>query len=558
MEFGMTTASGMSTVIGQLRHCVLLRDGPVNSDGQLLEAFLNRKDQAAVAVLVRRHASMVWGVCRRLLRNHHEAEDAFQATFLVFVRKAASIVPREMIGNWLYGVAYKTALKARATAAKHKTREKQVRDMPQRQAVEADAWQDIERMLDQELNRLPDNYRVAVVLCDLEGKTRKEAAQQLGWPEGTVAGRLARARALLAKRLAKQGATLAGVSLSALASINLASATVPTPMLATTLQAVALVAAGASLPAGMVSAKVLSLTERVMKTMFLAKLKFATVVVVFFLASIGFSLIALPDLLAAQRVQNNAPTDAGFKAISDPSGHWHGDNWGNVKLAAAGKGFYEGTYSDTFGKDVGKIRVSWSTDSNRFEGTWSEGTYRFGRISLRVTEDGKVIRGAYSCDPKCDFRPGIPSLADLQWRRGKSPITNVEGVAQPGDDLKKTLVKLDRRLWEASAKGDWKTQQQLLADDHISFSGDGRTDKKAAVASAKLLRCADWVISDVEVRRLGEDAGIITYVYSCKVVRSDGSLDHVRRDRRYSCVWAQRNSDWVMIFSQDTVLPGGQ
>jgi RNA polymerase sigma factor (sigma-70 family) len=277
------------------------------TDGELLEAFLSRKDEAAAAVLVRRHASMVWGVCRRLLRNHHEAEDAFQATFLVFARKVASIAPREMTGNWLYGVAYRTALKARATAAKQKTREKQVLDMPERQAVETESSQDIERLLDQELNRLPDNYRVAVVLCDLEGKTRKEAARQLGWPEGTVAGRLARARAMLAKRLAKQGVALSGVSLSALLSISVASATVPTPMLATTLQAVALVAAAKNLPVGMISAKVLSLTERVIKTMFLAKLKIATVMVVFLFASIGLGLTAFPDLFAAQLVHNSKP-----------------------------------------------------------------------------------------------------------------------------------------------------------------------------------------------------------------------------------------------------------
>jgi RNA polymerase sigma factor (sigma-70 family) len=556
--FGMTTANGMRTVIQQLCRSVLLRDDAGTTDGQLLEAFLSRNDNAAVAILVRRHASMVWGVCRRILRNYHEAEDAFQATFLVFARKAASIVPREMIGNWLYGVAFKTALKARVTGAKQKTREKQVLEMPERQAVEADSWQDLERLLDQELNRLPDNYRVAIVLCDLEGKTRKEAARQLGWPEGTVAGRLARARALLAKRLAKQGVGLSGASLSAAFSMNVASATVPSPTLAAALQAVALMATGKSLPVGVLSMRVLVLTERVMKTMFLVKLKAAAAVVVFLLASFGLGLIAFPGLLAAQSDQNSEPTDAVFQTIADLSGNWHGDDWGNVKLASAGKGVYEGTYSDTFGKDVGNIRVSWSAESNRFEGTWSEGTYRFGRVSLRLTDDGKFIRGAYSCDPKCDYKPGIPSLADLQWSRGKSPNTNLGRVTQPGDTFKKTLVDLDRRLWEASAKGDWKTQELLLADDHISVSGHGRNDKATGVASAKLLRCADWVIADVEVRRLGEDAGIITYVYSCKVVRSDGSLDHVRRDHRYTCVWAQRNGNWVMVFAHDSVLPGGE
>src|SRR5262245_28761560 len=107
-----------SEVLRHLHRAVLLRDGEGLTDGQLLEGFVGRREQAALAALVRRHGPMVWGVCRRVLRNGHDAEDAFQATFLVLVRKAASTVPREMVANWLYGVAHQTALKARATAAR--------------------------------------------------------------------------------------------------------------------------------------------------------------------------------------------------------------------------------------------------------------------------------------------------------------------------------------------------------------------------------------------------------------------------------------------------------
>src|SRR6478736_3981478 len=121
----------ISEVIQHLRRTVLLRDGAGLTDGQLLEDYLSRQDGAALAALVRRHGPMVWGVCRRILRDYHDAEDAFQATFLVLVRKAAFIVPREMVANWLYGVAHQTALKARATAARRKGRERQVIDMPE-------------------------------------------------------------------------------------------------------------------------------------------------------------------------------------------------------------------------------------------------------------------------------------------------------------------------------------------------------------------------------------------------------------------------------------------
>ena len=193
----------MSDVLQHLRRDGAAAGGAGLTDGQLLEELISRRDEAALAALVRRHGPMVWGVCRRVLRNHHDAEDAFQATFLVLVRKAASITPREMVANWLYGVAHQTALKARATAAEEGLRERQVTEMPEPAVTEQDLWNDLQPLLDQELSRLPDKYRVAIVLCDLEGKTRKEAARQLGVPEGTLAARLAQGRGLLAKRLAQ-------------------------------------------------------------------------------------------------------------------------------------------------------------------------------------------------------------------------------------------------------------------------------------------------------------------------------------------------------------------
>src|SRR3989442_7956056 len=118
-------------VIQHLRRTMLLRDGAGLTDGQLLQDYISRRDEAALAALVQRHGPMVWGVCRRVLRNEHDAEDAFQAAFLVLVRKGASIARRELLANWLYGVAQQTALKARATAAKRQMRERQVTEMPE-------------------------------------------------------------------------------------------------------------------------------------------------------------------------------------------------------------------------------------------------------------------------------------------------------------------------------------------------------------------------------------------------------------------------------------------
>lgn len=263
--------SQMNGVIQHLRRAGLLRDGAGLTDGQLLEDYISRRDDAALAALVRRHGPMVWGVCRRVLGNYHDAEDAFQATFLVLVRKAASIASRELLANWLYGVAHQTALKARATIAKRRTRERQVREMLEPEATQQQVWHDLQPLLDEELSRLPDKYRVPIVLCDLEGKTRNEAAQLLGCPEGTVAGRLARARVMLAKRLAQRGVTLSGGALAAVLAEKVLSADVPTSVVSSTIKVASLLAAGKA--AGEVSVKVAALAEGVVKTMFATKIK---------------------------------------------------------------------------------------------------------------------------------------------------------------------------------------------------------------------------------------------------------------------------------------------
>src|SRR5437868_3363118 len=130
----------LSELVQHLRTAALARDQAGLTDGQLLECFLSRRDEAAVTALVRRHGPMVWGVCRRLLRSHHDAEDAFQATFLVLVRKAASVSPREKVANWLYGVAYQTALEARTRAARRRAREGEASEMSDRQFPRDEAW----------------------------------------------------------------------------------------------------------------------------------------------------------------------------------------------------------------------------------------------------------------------------------------------------------------------------------------------------------------------------------------------------------------------------------
>src|SRR5438552_6488098 len=180
------TANRTSTGIAQFVRALRTQGCADQTDGQLLSQFLSRRDEAAFVSLVRRHGPMVLGVCRRVLGNTADAEDAFQAAFLVLIRKAATIMPRGKLASWLYGTAYLAARKARALAARRRAREKQVRDLPEPATVAEGIWHDLVPVLDRELHRLGDRYRLPLVLCDLEGRTRKEAAEQLGWPEGTV------------------------------------------------------------------------------------------------------------------------------------------------------------------------------------------------------------------------------------------------------------------------------------------------------------------------------------------------------------------------------------
>jgi len=322
--------SPITKVIDHLRRAVLASGEVGLTDGQLLECFVSHRDQAAVTALVRRHGPMVWDVCRRVLRNHHDVEDAFQATFLVLVRKAASIVPREMVGNWLYGVAHRTALKAGATMGRRQAREKQVKEMPEPEVVaEPDLWADLEPLLDQELSRLPDKYRVAIVFCDLEGKSRKEAARQLRIPEGTLSSRLTTARTILAKRLARHGLSVSGAALALILTKTVASAGVPSLVMSSTIQATSVYAAGQATTAGLISAKAAALTEGVLKAMLLSKLKTAGMLVLLFAFIAGVSTYGT---LASEPKGGSSP-----KSAAENQGNLNEPSSGEPKKAPTGR-----------------------------------------------------------------------------------------------------------------------------------------------------------------------------------------------------------------------------
>jgi RNA polymerase sigma factor (sigma-70 family) len=309
-------AGQLARVVQFCRRVLAPEDADETADAHLLDLFVQRRDQSAFEALVHRHGSMVFGVCLRILGNSHDAEDAFQAVFLVLARKAASIRPRKMVGNWLYGVAFRTALEARKAGAKRRVKERHYGEM--RQADSGDEMdEELLAVLDQELNRLPDRYRAVLVLCDLEAMTRKEAARQLGCKEGTVASRLDRARKLLAKRLTRRGLILSGAALVATLSAQSASAAVPPALIAGAVKTSA--HAGKGTTNVRLSGKVVALAERVLHGLWLRRLKrvlglvllgvLAVLVLVAAVFHAGAALPSPPDPPPVQEAQDGGPPE---------------------------------------------------------------------------------------------------------------------------------------------------------------------------------------------------------------------------------------------------------
>jgi RNA polymerase sigma factor (sigma-70 family) len=286
-------ASGQSPLILQhLRNLLQRRGGAGLTDGQLLGRFVTERDEAAFEVLVWRHGPMVLALGQRVLHNPHDAEDVLQATFLTLVRKAGSIGKGEALGSWLYKVAYRTALRVRARTTRMIAASGPVEDVPAAEGPDETIWRELRPLLDAAIQRLPEKYRSALVLCDLQGKSYREAAEQLGCPIGTVSTRLTRARQLLRRRLARQGLALSTVALGT-ALARQAAAMLPTSLTASTVRAASLLANDPTGAAGFLSARVAELLEGANQAMLMTRFK-----IVALLALMGVALAAGAGVMA--------------------------------------------------------------------------------------------------------------------------------------------------------------------------------------------------------------------------------------------------------------------
>jgi RNA polymerase sigma factor (sigma-70 family) len=277
-----------------LRHVRGLGGDPVADlpDVELLRRFAAAGDEAAFAEIVRRHGPMILGVCRRLLGDVHLTEDSFQATFLLLARKARWLRRPDRLGPWLYGVARRVALKARAKAAGR--REVAAVDLPIPAAAETD---DLRPVLDDAIARLPARYRLPVVLCYFQGLTNAEAADRLRCPPGTVATRLSRARERLRVLLLRRGVVPAAGALTAALTADAAGAVVPDDLLLRTARWAAAWAAGSAAP---IPTPILTLTREVVQTMIFDKLKPVALLAVLGVVGLGAGVaLSRPTLAEA-------------------------------------------------------------------------------------------------------------------------------------------------------------------------------------------------------------------------------------------------------------------
>jgi RNA polymerase sigma factor (sigma-70 family) len=408
----------LTEAIQQLRRLAQLSPGDGDADGDLLGRFIRHQDGPAFEALVRRHGPLVLGVCRRVLRN--EAEDAFQATFLVLVSRARSIRKPASLACWLHGVARRSALYLKRAAARRRAQEARV--MP-RAEVQATTAGDLREVLDQELAGLPAKYRAAVVLCDLENRSRKEAARELGCAEGTVASRLARGRQLLARRLARQGVSLA-VGAMGVGLIPEASADVPAVLVVSTVRAATSMAAGQAM-----AAPLPAIMEGVLRIMLLQKLRHIAAVLLLLVLLAGSTGLVWsaaqsrgengPEGKAAQSADNQPATAVGASEISRSY----------LKNDASGD-------EQFFGK---RVRVSGYMGEVRR--VWKSGRPYYFLTMFHVPNGGSIL------PPTFEFSlEARKELAPLKPRQGLTIEGRCDGREEAGGDWRESILFRNCRI----------------------------------------------------------------------------------------------------------------
>ena len=448
-------ASGQGAVAQNLHRLFATGTLAGFSEGQLLDAFAVGRDEGAFEALVARHGPMVLGVCRRALSDPNDADDAFQATFLILARRAGSLRDRELVGAWLYAVARKTAARARADADRRRRRDRaSVPAESDQPPAEDPARRELAEAVRGEVDRLPPRYRAAVVLCDLAGHTHAEAARELGIPIGTVKSRQSRAHALLKSRFGRRGLDAPAVLLvAALASEATAA---PATLIHTTARAAILIVAGRG-AAGLVSAPALALAQGASPAMILGKITAAATATL----AIGLAATALgqrgpqaespkPEQVEATEVPRRGesrpgePTVKADEVIGIPP-TLPNDSQPKTLVDAARKAYRESATYYANGRIKTEIIIEWSKrllDAERTADAngdpikpYSDHLARMQEIEARERKELAIGRGTSQIvDTIRYFRLEAEQML-AQAKRGRTepqqPEVNTAGKAEP-------------------------------------------------------------------------------------------------------------------------------
>jgi RNA polymerase sigma factor (sigma-70 family) len=436
-------SSPLQSVVRHLRGVLVNHAVADVLDAELLSRYVLHKDATAFDLLLRRHGPMVLGVCRRVLRDEHDTEDAFQATFLILIRKANKIRDPAKLGNWLYGVAFHTAVRARAARVLRRAKEAQV--LPCEPRAEP-PWSHVLPLLDQELERLPQKYRLAVVLCDLQGRTRKEVARELGCPEGTVASRLARARGILARRLARFGVAVgSGALASLLSGYTDAGCLRPawvTAILSVSCQGSVRTAASA----GLVAPGAVTLAEGVMGNMLLKTLvKAGAVLLMTGLAVTSMGLVLVPSFASGAGENKQTVTQATLRADANAAAL---DNVSIEEKPTNLKSW--GAVTDPSGD------CTFTTEKSRLVVKVPGGIHDLNPYrSMQAPRVLKKVKGDFVAQIKVtgDFKPGEKAASDHSSFNGA-------GLLVWQDE--KNYIRLERNRWYVPAEQQYACYPPLL------------------------------------------------------------------------------------------------